>query len=162
MGGPAPRTDAQDSKDRPPVSETRTLPDAQTRAPYPHWCREQTRFADLDPLGHVNNNAIGVYFETGRLEFFNAAALLDGMRDTATVVVRFTIDFHRELTHPATLDIGTRLVRVGSSSFTYSQAIFHGDVCISTAETVSVLFDLKARTGKALTDGQKERLTAFL
>src|SRR3954447_19148774 len=30
---------------------------------YPYWINESVRFADLDPLGHVNNAAISTYFE---------------------------------------------------------------------------------------------------
>jgi acyl-CoA thioester hydrolase len=136
------------------------------RAAYRQWTPERVRFADLDPLGHVNNNAFGVYFETARLGFFDAARLHEeanrgGARNEATVVVRVAIDFRAELGYPADLDIGTRLTRMGKSSFTYVQGLFVGDTCHATCETISVLFDLMTRGTKPLSAAQRARLAAF-
>src|SRR3546814_7120223 len=36
-------------------------------ASYSFWTEERLRYADLDPLSHVNNNAIGVFLENGRV-----------------------------------------------------------------------------------------------
>lgn len=135
-------------------------------AGYRHWTAERVRFSDLDPLGHVNNNAFGVYFETARLGFFEAARLHEaangaGARREATVVARLTIDFLAELGYPAELRVGTRLSRLGRSSFTYRQGLFRDDQCFATAETISVLFDLETRRPKPLSDAQRDRLAAF-
>jgi acyl-CoA thioester hydrolase len=39
-------------------------------AAYPHHDSIQTRFADLDVLGHINNVAWAALFETARVRFF--------------------------------------------------------------------------------------------
>lgn len=128
-------------------------------ASYPLWSREQVRYSDQDPLGHVNNNAYGVYFETARLDFFQAADLRHGsMADAAGVVRRLDMEFLRELTWPSDLRIGTRLIGLGTSSFTYRQGLFVGDVCHALAFTVSVGFDLKTRSKVILTDAHKAGL----
>jgi acyl-CoA thioester hydrolase len=44
-------------------------PDLTTRGAYPHWRTDVIRFADLDPLGHVNNVAYLTYIESGRVMF---------------------------------------------------------------------------------------------
>ncbi|HET8728516.1 MAG TPA: thioesterase family protein [Alphaproteobacteria bacterium] len=136
--------------------------DPADRASYRHWTEERVRFADLDPLGHANNNAIGVYFETARLAFFRDLQLHEGIEDQATVVARLAIDFRAELTFPNRLEVGTRPVRLGNSSFTYVQGLFAGAACVATAETVSVLFNLKTRRSDRLTDAQRNRLSAYL
>lgn len=140
--------------------------DPARRDSYRHWTPERVRFADLDALGHVNNNAFGVYFETARIHFADAVRLheeanRDGERVEATVVVRITIDFLAELDFPADLEIGSRLIRMGKTSFTYAQGLFVGDRCHATAETTSVLFDLTTRRPRPLSEGQRERLAAF-
>lgn len=128
-------------------------------ASYPLWSKEQVRYSDQDPLGHVNNNAYGVYFETARLDFFRAANLRHGsMADAAGVVRRLDMEFLRELTWPSELRIGTRLVGLGSSSFSYRQGLFVGDICHALAFTVSVGFDLKTRTKVVLTDAHRAGL----
>jgi acyl-CoA thioester hydrolase len=140
--------------------------DPAKRDAYRQWTPERVRFADLDALGHVNNNAFGVYFETARISFADAARLhvdanRDGKQVEATVIVRITIDFLAELDFPADVEIGTRLIRMGKTSFTYAQGLFVGDQCHATAETISVLFDLATRRPKPLSEGQRERLAAF-
>lgn len=154
------------------MTETPTAPegfDPADPAAYRQWTGERVRFSDLDPLGHVNNNAFGVYFETARLGFFEAVRLhqeanagtgVESRRE-ATVVARLTIDFLAELGYPADLRVGTRLSRLGRSSFAYRQGLFSGDRCFATAETISVLFDLRDRKPKPLSPAQRERLTAF-
>jgi len=128
-------------------------------ASYPFWSSEQVRYSDQDPLGHVNNNAYGVYFETARLDFFLAADLRHGsMADAAGVVRRLDMEFLRELTWPSKLRIGTRLVGLGSSSFTYRQGLFVGEICHALAFTVSVAFDLKTRSKVVLTDSHRKGL----
>ncbi|MEM7442604.1 MAG: thioesterase family protein [Pseudomonadota bacterium] len=126
---------------------------------YPLWSAEQVRYSDQDPLGHVNNNAYGIYFETARLDFFMAANLRHGsMADAAGVVRRLDMEFLRELTWPSALRIGTRLVGLGSSSFSYRQGLFVGDICHALAYTVSVGFDLKTRSKIVLTDTHRAGL----
>lgn len=133
--------------------------DPTVAANYPLWTTERVRYSDQDPLGHVNNNAYGIYFETARLDFFLAADLRHGsMADAAGVVRRLDMEFLRELTWPSTLRIGTRLVGLGTSSFTYRQGLFVGDICHAIAFTVSVGFDLKTRTKVVLTETHKQGL----
>jgi len=143
--------------------------DSAARDSYAHWTPERVRFSDLDPLGHVNNNVFGVYFETARLAFFAATRLhaeayegrAVGERREATVVARLTVEYRAELGYPAELEIGTRLVGLGGASFTYRQALFVGTTCHAVAETVSVLFDLTTRRSRPLSPEQRGRLAAF-
>ena len=37
------------------------------RQSYPHWRRDVIRFADLDPIGHVNNLVYISFFPSGRV-----------------------------------------------------------------------------------------------
>lgn len=133
--------------------------DPADRACYPHWSQEAVRYSDQDPLGHVNNNAFGAFFETARLALFRDTRLRDGdAANQVGVVRRLEIDFLRELTWPNTVEIGTRVTRIGTTSFSYRQAVFVGPVCHALALTTSVAFDLESRAKVALTDGQKQRL----
>jgi acyl-CoA thioester hydrolase len=46
-----------------------------TPSAYPHSETIQTRFQDLDPLGHINNVAMAALFESGRVRFNQAMGL---------------------------------------------------------------------------------------
>ncbi len=56
-----------------------------------------------------------------------------------------------ELFYPGRIDIGTRVLGIGRSSFRLGQGIFNGNICAATAETVLVLMDEATRKAKALT-----------
>lgn len=136
--------------------------DLTDRSTFRFWSTERVRFSDLDALGHVNNNAIGIYFESSRLAFFEHETLYEGVPGTASVVARLAIDFLAEIPYPAAPEIGLRVTRIGGKSFTYVQGLFLGARCHATAETVSVMFDRTTRRSQPLTDRQKAILAGYL
>lgn len=117
------------------------VPDLTRPDSYRFWWEERVRFNDLDALGHVNNNAIGVYFEQARIALLmEAGGFRDG--DAWTVVLaRSLIEFKAELLYPNTVRIGVRGLRLGTSSMTIGVGIFLGDLCIATQEAVCVVVD---------------------
>ncbi|PWC33646.1 thioesterase family protein [Azospirillum sp. TSO35-2] len=119
-------------------------PDLTNPASFRFWWEERVRFADLDALGHVNNNAIGVYFEQTRVALLHDAG---GFRDDSpwtVVVARTVVDYKAELLYPNTVRVGARLLRLGNTSLTLGCGIFLGDRCIATQEVVAVIVDKAA------------------
>lgn len=133
--------------------------DPASPASYAHWSEERVRYSDTDAMGHVNNNAYGIYFETARLFFFRDSGIRLGER-RSVVVVRITMNFLRELTWPNDVRVGTRMTRLGGKSFTYAQGLFVGDRCHATAETVSAMFDLETRQSFPVPDELRQRFAA--
>ncbi len=123
-------------------------PDLKLRATYATWTQDSVRYADLDPNGHVNNGAVNQYFEDGRVHFRSERmAFLGEALFTGFAVGRFTATYHAALTYPATVDIGTVVTRIGTSSFDLGQGVFNGEICIATAQVAQVYFD--PATGKS-------------
>ncbi|HEU0117142.1 MAG TPA: thioesterase family protein [Alphaproteobacteria bacterium] len=112
---------------------------------YKHWIEDQVRFSDLDPLGHVNNNAIGQFFENSRAAFFLKVTPTWPHCQQLFILARIAIDFRNELHYPAPIRIGTGVTRVGNTSMHLCGAVFKGDVGIAYCESVSVLIDNKTR-----------------
>lgn len=126
--------------------------DLKRRASYRLFTPVTIRFCDTDKLGHVNNVSIASYFEAGRCELYYRliAAAGQAVRDEIDfVLARITVDFRRELHYPGTVEIGSRLLRVGSKSVTSGYAAFIGEDCFATAEAVNVFFDPRARRSLA-------------
>jgi acyl-CoA thioester hydrolase len=126
---------------------TDLISDAQrfNQARYKHWAKDYVRFSDLDPLGHTNNNAIGEYFENARAALFMEVTPSWPRRDTIFVLARISIDYRHELHLPADLRIGACVTGFGRTSMRMASAVFHGDIGIAYAETVSVLIEEKSR-----------------
>ena len=113
---------------------------------YKHWAKDYVRFnQNLDALGHTNNNAIGEYFENARAILFTEVTPDWPHRAQIFVLARIAIDYRHELHMPAELRIGTCVTGFGRTSMLMASALFHGDIGIAYAETVSVLIEEKSR-----------------
>ena len=119
-------------------------------ADYPHRVTDIIRFADLDPQGHVNNAVFATYFESGRVAMFRTPDLGIGVPDATFVLVRQEIDFLNELRWPGNVEIGTALAELGRSSFTVTQAIFHGETCAAAGRATIVMLDMATRRPRPL------------
>ena len=138
------------------------LPPATDRASYRIWTYDKLRYGDTDRQGHVNNAVYSTFFETGRVAFLYDKDLALAAPGCEFVVARLVIDFHAELFFPGNVDIGTRVLRVGRSSFTVGQGVFMADLCAATAEIVAVQMNTETRRAAtlspAMTDWLGERL----
>ena len=131
-------------------------------ASFTFWTEERLRFNDLDTVGHVNNNAIGVFLENARVTL-----LFDGGGDLLNsgdavgqswVIRKIDIDFIHEIRFPGVVQTGTRIARFGSSSCTVRQGIFVEGRCCVTATTIAVCFDATARTSMPIPESVRRRL----
>ena len=123
---------------------------ATARSSYPLWTTDNIRYGDTDRLGHVNNAVFATFFESGRTSFFAERNPALCTADTEFVIVRLEIDFRTELFFPGRVDIGTRVLAIGRSSFRLGQAVFNGDLCAATAACVMVLLDAESRKARPL------------
>lgn len=112
-------------------------PDPTSPAAYGHWVREHVRFSDTDLVGHVNNVSFASYVETGRVAFVGHCFASVGGPGMVTLR-RLEIDYRSELHYPAELDVGSRLLAIGRTSFTVGTGVFVGDRCAATAAAVMV------------------------
>ncbi len=140
-----------------PESERRALADPSTHT---IWRQDIIRFADLDLLGHVNNVAYMVFFETGRVAFLEQLGEPPHDREHGPVFVlaHVAADYLGELYYPGTVDIGTSLRHVGRSSFHLGHGIFHEGRCSAIATSVIVHARGKPLEATPLTDEQKRQI----
>jgi len=143
-------------------SAERALPPATERGSYRIWAYDKLRYGDTDRQGHVNNAVFATFCETGRVGFLYDEKLQLAGAGANFVVVRLEVDFRAELFYPGQIDIGTRVLSIGRSSFRVGQGIFKGDLCAATSESVMVLMDDATRKAKPLTPQLRQWLEARL
>jgi acyl-CoA thioester hydrolase len=100
------------------------------------------RYSDLDPSRRIGRDALVRWFEDARVaverDVFGAALgarmrlLLASVRVDVLAPLRISASGYR---------IGLGVTRIGTSSFAYSYAVFVGDECVATGESVSVHAD---------------------
>ncbi|NQW09250.1 MAG: acyl-CoA thioesterase [Alphaproteobacteria bacterium] len=133
-------------------------------ASFTFWTEERLRAADVDVVGHVNNNAIGVFLENGRVNLFMACGEI--LYDIATrapgsttwVVRRLEIDFLREMRFPGAVHTGTRIAAFGNTSCTVKQGVYVDGECRVTATAIAVCFDPEARRAVPISDTLRRAL----
>jgi acyl-CoA thioester hydrolase len=114
-----------------------------SRNDFAHWMSLQTRWRDLDAMGHINHAAYLTFMENARLEFYESLGFstrnsgeVDGI-----ILASMNVQYHQQVIHPSGLDIGQRIVRVGNKSFDMLTAIFLKD---NESPVLSALFTLVA------------------
>jgi len=140
-----------------PVAERHALADPATHT---LWREDIIRFGDLDVLGHVNNVAYMVYFETGRIAFLEQLGTPPRDREHGPVFVlgHIAADYLEELHYPGRVDIGTALRHLGNSSFHLGHGIFHEGSCKAVATSVIVQVQGRPLESVPLTDAQRRRI----
>ncbi len=129
---------------------------------YKLWTNDHVRFCDLDALGHVNNNAMGMYFENARANFFNIVTPGWPWCETIFVLARTCITFSHELHMPAKVRIGTCITKIGTTSLHVANALWHGETPVSYSESISVLIDQKKRKPVQISEELRTVLSKYV
>ena len=121
----------------------RLSPDA-----YPHTAAIQTRFQDLDVLGHLNNVAFAALFETGRTKFNHQAKRWgEAARGRRAVVAQMEINYLAEGHFPHDVEIATGIGDIGNRSWQILAAMFQDGKPIATCDVTIVMDKDEAGNG---------------
>ncbi len=107
-------------------------------ASYPHHAAVQTRFQDLDVLGHINNVAWAALFETGRVKF-NHAIGLAGRRGHRWLVANVEINYLAEGHFPDDVAVSTGIGEVGTRSWRILSAAFQNGKPLASCDVTIVM-----------------------
>jgi acyl-CoA thioester hydrolase len=130
-------------------------------ADFPTTTVEKLRFADTDRQGHITNSVFAVCCQNARIELLCDPRRVPIPRNTQFVIARLVLEFRAEMHWPGTVEIGTRVERVGRSSATLAQALFVHEACVATAESIVALMDMTTRRPALLPEETAEALRAI-
>ena len=139
------------------------MPDLRSRASFRNFTRIAIRYADLDPIGHVNNTAMPMFFEEARCSLIYPVLQANGRGDLDLVLVRTIIDYVKELSYPGAVEVGSRVHRVGTKSLHMVHGVFDAatGACAGTGECILVIFSRQTRTSVAPPEELRQRLIAL-
>ena len=129
--------------------------------------RLSVRFADCDPLGHVNNAAYLTYLEQARLHHWMALGLDVHWRAPgapAFILARAEVDFESQATYGDELEVRLAVAAVGRTSFTYAYEIVQvtTGARVASARSVQVCYDYKAQRPTPIPKGLRQKLCGSL
>lgn len=129
------------------------------------------RFADCDPLGHVNHAVYLTYLEQARFSLwrrlwgFNGETARTAAGGVGLILARAECDYRIPATYGDTLEVSLALASIGRTSFTYEYEIVDAAAprVMATARTVIVLYDYTAAKPVVIDDARRAELsTSFL
>ncbi len=136
--------------------------DLTRRESFSHWTSVTIRYSDQDSMGHVNNVAIASYFEAARVELVQSVLDRFDHAHLDFILARVAIDYHNEFHYPGTVDVGARILRLGTKSMTSGYGLFMGQRCLATSQAVNVFFDTQKRASVAPPDEVRAALAAVM
>jgi acyl-CoA thioester hydrolase len=122
---------------------------------------EKLRFADTDRNGHITNTVFAVCCQNARMELLCDPARVPIPSNSQFVIAKLVLEFRAEMHWPGTVEIGTRVERIGRSSATLTQALFVNDRCVAIAESVVALISTTTRQSVVLPLETAQALRGF-
>jgi acyl-CoA thioester hydrolase len=115
--------------------------------PFPVTVSFPVHWAEMDAMGHVNHARYFTWFESARIALFaRIGVAADKPRDVGPILAMASCDFIRPVVYPATVVVGSRILKVGRTSITMEYAAWLLDAperpCARGA-SVAVLVDYR-------------------
>ncbi len=132
-----------------------------TRDAYKNWTSINLRYGDTDRQGHINNAVYCTLLESGRVAFLFEGQNSVAGEGTSFVIAKLSLDYLAEMHFPGVAEVGSKILSLGRTSFRVGQAIFCGEKCHSTAESIIVVLDSESGKPTPLTDPLRKRLLAL-
>ncbi len=129
---------------------------------FPSVTFDKIRYGDTDRQGHVNNAVFSAFLETGRVELLYDPDFPKLSDDTSFVIVSLNLVFISEINWPGRVDIGTGVLKIGSSSIMIFQKLFQNDVLVASAETVIVQVNHVEKRSTPLSEKARASLEKWL
>lgn len=131
-----------------------------TRDRFGYFHQIPTRWSDHDQLDHVNNTRFFTFDEDARLAYFQALWKDDPKfwKQYGFILAHLQCDFVAQLRHPATVEIGFRVAKLGGSSIHTEAAMFDGERLVAVTRGIVVWFDYSAQKPMPIPDNVRSAI----
>ncbi|MFW2160009.1 acyl-CoA thioesterase [Acinetobacter beijerinckii] len=140
-------------------------PTLKTRDQFKFFLPIQTRWADNDIYGHVNNVTYYSYFDTAANSLLIQKTNFDiHQSEIIGLVVDSACSFLQELSFPEIIEVGVAIGKIGNSSLRYELAIFKQGQATAAAQGhfVHVFVDRENRKSTTIPNEMRKILEQYL
>ena len=135
------------------------------RSDFRFFHRLRVRWAEVDMQKIVFNAHYLMYFDTAISDYWRALALPyeASMHQLGgdLYVVKATVEFHASAQLDDQIDVAMKCSRIGSSSITFTGAIFRGDQHLITGELIYVFADPATQTSRPVPEALRQILPGY-
>jgi acyl-CoA thioester hydrolase len=120
------------------------------------------QWGEQDMFGHVNNIIYFRWFESARIEYLDRVGLSYFMEQEkiGPILAAIGCNYRRQLTFPDTIDIGSRITRIGRSSLTMAHGLWSraSQNLIADGDSTIVVFDYTSQRSVPVPDKVREAI----
>ena len=129
------------------------------------WSSVNSRWRDMDALGHINHTSYLSYMESARVDVYIELGY-DGIRkemDESTILASMEVQYIEQASHPSKFNVGHRIFRVGNKSFDLISGVFndHNKVLLCSAIFRLVAYNYKLNKTIPVPDKIRQNLRSF-
>lgn len=136
-------------------------PPPSSRNTFARFVQVTPRWNDIDVFGHVNNAEFYAYFDTAVVTLLHEIGAISAQNHRATVVVaESSARFLREVLFTDHVEVGVRVVHLGTSSVRYAIGVFtnENDAAAVEGHFVHVFVDGETRRPTPIPDAVRTAL----
>ena len=134
------------------------------RSDYPIFYSLESRWADNDIYGHINNVAYYAYFDSVVNRFLiEEGGLRPGVDTVVGYVVHSSADYFSPASYPVTLTLGLKVLRMGQKSVRWEVGVFASDAeqsCV-TGTFTHAFVDRESSRSAPVPDGIRRAIEAL-
>jgi acyl-CoA thioester hydrolase len=133
------------------------------RSDFRHFIELPVRWGDMDAFGHVNNVQYMRYLESGRIAYVGDVLGAPLEPKENIVLADIQCSFLQPLHYPVTVEVATRVARLGNSSLQILFAIYRKGESepVLTGKGVLVWFDFINQQAIPLPDATRKAILDF-
>lgn len=124
----------------------------------------ETRFADFDMMGHVNNALYFTYMEIARSRYWAQAIQWD-WKKTGVVIAQATLDYVKPVFIEDKISMYVRTSRIGKRSFDLEYLLIKmkngKEIICSKGKTVCVAFDYNIKASAPIPEPERNKMIIF-
>ncbi len=124
----------------------------------------QVRFRDIDAMNHVNNAVYITYLEAARINYIRQIAYQYQdfpLKEVGMILAEVTCTFKRPILYGQEVLIGTRVARMGTSSYRLESRIEADGMLSALGNVVVVHYDYVAGRSVPIPDQIRTRIAEY-
>lgn len=127
------------------------------------WIYQDVAWGEMDAFAHVNNTTYFRYFESARIAYFRELEV-QVVQDNGIgpILAHTSCQFLIPLTYPDKLQIGTRVSKIGNSSFTMENAVWSSTRGLAAYGTsIVVMVHYESGEKQTVSEAVREKIFAL-
>lgn len=122
----------------------------------------QVQWGEMDAFGHVNNAVYFRWFESARVDYLDqveSALSMEG-GGLGPILAAISCRYKRQVKFPDTVHIGSRVSKIGLSSFDVEYALVSEtqNVLAATGDSTMVVFDYEGQQPRRMPDAMRQAI----